>query len=155
MSVDDLVYKLCNSELYEIKINGVTYGKVGDITANVLNKNVSNWGVTTSTVFENLFCLEIDTWDFYQLQLTNNILRLGFCDAQINSMIKSGISLSTIVDMTLSLDTVIDSCDKMGYKTHQIRPNVYEIYADRLITNLNNFLIGSQITEPKYDGGEL
>lgn len=147
MCVDDLVYKLFSPEMYEFKINGITYGRQGDIPDNILSKNVSVWEVKSSTIFAYLYCLEIDTWDHVRVKVANGILKAGFSMRQINDMLKSGTSLSTITDMALSLDAVITAYTKLGYNKHNVRSIVYEIYADELLQDLNKIILGQSDTQ--------
>lgn len=141
MSVDDLVYSLYGSEQYEFKINDIIYNKPGDIPPTLLGRNVQNWKVT-DTPFANLFCLSIDTWDFVKAKVASRIMEAGFSMEQVKSMLNNGTSLSTITDMALSIDAVITAYEKMGYTKHTVRHIVYEIYANELLEDLNNIIIG-------------
>jgi hypothetical protein len=147
MSVDDIVYKLFNPESYEFRINGITYGKQGDIPDNVLSKNVQYWEVKPSEIYDYSCCLDITTLDFISSVVISNIMNKGFSMDQINRMMKNGTSLSAITDMVLTIPAVVDTYTKMGYNKSRIRPIVYEAYANELFEDLNNFILGNQTKE--------
>ena len=147
MSVDDLVYSLDIPEMYEFNINGAHYDKQGDIPDTLLTKNVSVWQVEANKYYTNLYCLTLWTWDYIHSRVAEDVLSVGFSDEQIKCLIASGNSLSTIVDMVLSMDTVIEAYSKHKYNKHQIRKIVYEIYANRLIDDLNEFIQGIENKE--------
>lgn len=145
MSIADLVYSLFNQEMYEYTIDGTTYPKVSHIPDNVLNKNVENWEVTTHPAFGMLYCLKVDTWNVTRGMVAEYILEVGFSAEQIKQMIKSGISLASITDITLSVDAVISIYTKMGYNKSQMQRILYEAYANMLLDDLNAYILNGTI----------
>jgi hypothetical protein len=147
MSVDDLVYKLFNPESCEFKINNVVYDKQSDIPENMLNRNVKYWEVKNHTVFGNLLCINIETWDYVNALIANKVMLAGFGMAQVKLMMKSGVPLSKITEMVLTIDSVISVFTKFRYTKDQAYHVVYEMYTNELLEELNDFILGKEIKQ--------
>lgn len=144
MSVDDILYTLCNPEAYTFMIDGIEYGKMGDVPPDILIRNVNSWESITNDKYDYSYSLEIYTWNYFQEQIISGLELVCFNDAQLNAMVKSGTSLSNITDMTLTMDAMKALYSEQGFNKHNVRPLIYDYYANRLVELLNGFIIGKE-----------
>ena len=142
MSVEDLICSLFNSEMYEFEIGGVRYTKPGNIPKALLTHNVQHFEFHVSNESSNLYTMTICIVGFMENMITNNIMKSAFSSEQVNLMLKSGASLSSITDLTLSLDSSVELLTKYRYREGQVRNLVYNAYADALRRDLNIIIGG-------------
>lgn len=142
MSVEDLVYSLYNSEMYEFEIGGVRYTKPGNIPKELLTKNVQSFEFSVSTESAQLYIMTISIVGFRPNILVKRIMDHAFSYEQIDLMLKNGASLSSITDMTMALDSVKLLCQRGNRAPSQIRHLVYNAYSDLLRRNLNIIIGG-------------
>lgn len=144
MSIDDLIQTMFCQELYEFRIDDAEYYKAGDIPPDLLIRTVVSWESIANNHGPDSYCLEIYTWNYYQDQILSDLDKVCFNIEQISIMTKNGVSLSNITDMTLEIDSVKKLYSEQGFNKERVRPIVYEYYANKLIEQLNSFILGKE-----------
>lgn len=148
MSVEDLTYSLGNACDYQFEVDDILWGELDTLPVEILSKKVVGWQCVVEyleTEDDTVNLIGIYTCDYMYDQIIPGLENVGFSHEQLQSMMNSGIPLSNIVDMALTMDAVKSLYVNLGYTERKVRPVIYDYYTNKLQERLNSYIAKDEV----------